>query len=125
MAVEIETGWNHDIIVCDRSAVDNYAYMVERFGRQPTYDSLVRNWLPTYDRLIWVPILTGPSFDGVRDTDRLYQQRIDETLQRLLNAFDVAPVRLHEIDRGEWVEVALRALPLKSLQLPLFGEESP
>jgi nicotinamide riboside kinase len=123
MAVEIETAWEHDIIVCDRSVVDNYAYLVERFGRHPAYDPMVESWLQTYDRLIWVPILENPRFDGIRDTDRAYQWRIEETLEELAKEFSLSPVRLHGVDRDTWVDLTLSRLPLGSTQLPLFGEE--
>jgi len=124
IAVEIETAWMHDVIICDRSVLDNYAYMVDACGRRGAYDALVSHWLSTYDTLIWVPILEGPHFDGVRDTDRMYQRRIDEKLEELVDVFGVSARRLHDLKRDDWIEATMEALPLGVLQLPLFEEDS-
>jgi GTPase SAR1 family protein len=123
MAMEIEASSRHEAIVCDRAVLDNYAYLVASCGRQPEYHELVRRWTRTYAALFWVPILGGPRFDGVRDTDRRYQERIEELIAELAEEFRVPAVRLHETPREQWIEYVLEQLPLESPQLPLFGEE--
>jgi len=125
MAKEIEASSGHDVVVCDRSVLDNYAYLVASAGRQMFYDLLVRTWMPTYHLAVWVPITETPRFDGTRDTDRHFQERIDHLISDLVVEFGIAPLRLHGIDRSEWVDTVMRALPIRELQLPLFGDEGP
>jgi nicotinamide riboside kinase len=123
MAMEIETCRDHDVVVCDRSVLDNYAYLVAACGRLPVYDELVRSWLPTYDLTAWVPVLTQPSFDGVRDTDRRFQHQIEDVIRSLVQDLGLRPLRLHGLDREQWIEHVLEHLPLGGAQLPLFGDE--
>ena len=121
VAREIEGAWNHRVLVCDRSVLDNYAYLVTKFGRLEPYDTVVRSWLHSYALLAWVPVLGDPRFDGVRDTDRLYQRRIDETIGELLTAFEVSALRLEPSRRDEWVATVVDRLP-RPAQLPLFRD---
>jgi thymidylate kinase len=58
IADEVATAAQNDIVICDRSVLDNYAYLVTSAGRLPEYDSLVRAWVTTYDRLFKVPSAT-------------------------------------------------------------------
>ena len=124
MAMEIETCQDHDLVVCDRSVLDNYAYLVAGNGRVPVYDALVQAWLSTYDLTVWVPILERPRFDGIRDTDRRFQERIEEIIGELVAAFAVTALRLHDIERGDWIDRVLAQLPLGDAQLPLFGDDT-
>lgn len=123
IAMEIEASVDNDIVVCDRSALDNYAYLVASCGRQPVYDLLVRSWFPSYDLAVWVPITETPRFDGVRDTDLRFQERIDRLISELIADFGASPLRLHGIDRPEWVDHVMKALPIHDSQLPLFEGE--
>jgi len=122
IAREIEISQGLEWIVCDRSVLDNYAYLVARCGRREPYDAIVRDWIGSYALLAWVPVLQRPRFDGVRDTDAEYQRRIDETIAGLVAAFGVAPLRLDPLARDGWIDAVLSALPLGPAQLPLFGE---
>ena len=67
IAEEISAGAAGGIVICDRSVLDNYAYLVHRAGRQPALDALVAEWVRTYHRLFKVPVLGVPTFDGRRD----------------------------------------------------------
>lgn len=125
IAREIETGLGQDVLVCDRSVLDNYAYMVERFGRRDPYETMVSHWLNGYSLLAWVPVVTDPRWDGVRDTDRMYQRRIDEVIAELLGAFGVTSLRLDPEGRGGWIDAVIASLPLRAPQLPLFDEGRP
>lgn len=123
IANEIELGLRNDWLVCDRGVVDNYAYMVDRLGRQTAFDPLVKHWMTTYSHIIWVPVLDQPRYDGVRDTDRRFQLRIEETLAQLLKAFDTPTMRLHHLDRDDWIDHIIENLGVQTLQLPLFEED--
>lgn len=122
VAREIETSHEQDFLVCDRSVLDNYAYLVAKFGRRAAFDNVVADWLKSYALLAWVPVVEGPRYDGVRDTDLTYQRRIHEVIGELLTTFQAVPLPLDPGGRDGWVDCVLAALPLGPAQLPLFGE---
>jgi hypothetical protein len=126
VAREIELSARYDTIVCDRSAVDNYAYLVHSAGRRPELEPFLRHWMATYSLLVKVPILTPPSFDGTRDTSADFQQAIDRTIDELLDDFGLDRLRLAPRDRDHWIADVLRAagLPLHPPQLELFNQAS-
>ncbi|MBM3287077.1 MAG: ATP-binding protein [Candidatus Eisenbacteria bacterium] len=125
IAREIEAAVHHDVIVCDRSVLDNYAYLVSKFGRVSVFDSLIATWLPTYGLLVKVPIVTPPRFDGIRDTQGDYQQEIDKMIEGLIRDFRIDCVRLPAWSRDSWIEQVLAALPPATEQLGLFDEGNP
>lgn len=125
IAQEIAAEAAFQAVICDRSVLDNYAYMVHRVGRRPEYDILVRRWVTTYGGLFKVPILQAPSFDGTRDLSHTFQAEIDRVLDQLLEAFQVRCHRLDSFDPSGWVETVLRAidLPLEPPQTSLFSSQ--
>ncbi|MDM7915666.1 MAG: ATP-binding protein, partial [Candidatus Eisenbacteria bacterium] len=112
IANEIEAMCRHDVLVCDRSVLDNYAYMVHKYGRTRVFDQLVSSWIPTYDLLVKVPILSPPRFDGIRDTGGEYQLEIDRQIETLLKDFRVDCVRLPAWSRDTWIDQVLASLPI-------------
>lgn len=123
IAQEIAAGTQYEAVICDRSVLDNYAYLVHRIGRRPEYDALVRTWVGTYSGLFKVPVLQEPSFDGTRAVSRSFQMEIDAVIDELLDAFRVPSYRLDPASRPTWVEDVLRALnlPLEPPQIDLFA----
>jgi nicotinamide riboside kinase len=122
IAREIEATVHHDVIVCDRSVLDNYAYLVAKYGRVSVFDEMIASWLPTYGLLVKVPIITPPRFDGIRDTQSEYQQEIDRVIESLLKDFRVDCVRLPGWSREQWIEQVMVSLPAGTEQLGLFEE---
>jgi GTPase SAR1 family protein len=122
IADEVATAAQNDIVICDRSVLDNYAYLVTSAGRQPEYDALVRAWVATYDRLFKVPIIDAPTFDGQRDVSQTFQRDIDATIDHLADELGVACHRLDPARRDEWVDHVLEAsgLPLHPPQIDMF-----
>lgn len=125
IAQEIASAAQHEIVICDRSVLDNYAYLVQQAGRQPAYDALVREWVGTYDGLFKVPIIAPPSFDGKRDVSATFQRAVDDTIEELAEAFGVACHRLDPADREGWIDSVLGAsgLPLHPPQIELFTRQ--
>lgn len=129
----------HQVVVCDRAVVDNYAYMVQAAGEQPMAARLVRDWIQSYDLLLRVPIGRGPTqTDGVRDVDPDFQTAIDRRVRLLLVDWKIAHLDLEGISRKRWIAVAERAVTARiggetveieeksdeeedRSQLPLFG----
>ncbi|MFN7942323.1 MAG: ATP-binding protein [Thermoanaerobaculia bacterium] len=94
IAEEIVAASRFPVVLCDRSVLDNYVYLLLAAGVDPLVEPLVERWLPTYNLLIYVPILAAPSPDGIRAADPQFQAAVDSRLRR---------------------EVALRALPVLEL----------
>lgn len=112
IAHEISSSRDHDVVVCDRSVLDNYAYLVHRFGRRLVLDALVREWMDSYTALFRVPVLRSPSYDGVRDTSPSYQQEIDRLVGDLLAEFEVDATVLSTEDPDGWLSEILASLSL-------------
>jgi nicotinamide riboside kinase len=102
VAEEIRSAAQHQVVVCDRSVLDNYAYMVFACGRQPAYERFVFHWMRSYDLLFKVPICGAPSADGVRDTDEFFMRSIDHLVDQLL-AEKRVPHHVLEGTREEWI----------------------
>lgn len=114
------------VVICDRSVLDNYAYLVHRIGRQTEYDGLVDHWIRTYHALFKVPVLDVPSFDGKRAVSTVFQREIDDVIDDLLAAFGVRYHTLDPDNRAGWVDAVLQAirLPLEPPQRDLFAGEA-
>ncbi len=122
IAHELAASAQEGIVICDRSVLDNYAYLVHQAGRRTEYDALVRAWVTTYDQLFKVPIITPPTFDGRRDTSEAFQRDIDAMIDTLADEFEVNCHRLDAGHREGWVDTILMAsgLPLQAPQIDLF-----
>jgi hypothetical protein len=99
-------------LLCDRSVLDNYAYLVRALGRQVDLDPWLRNWCMTYTRLFKVPMWRPPTFDGTRDTDTSFQREIDATIDHLLQEFGVRATRLDPGRSQEWALDVMQELGL-------------
>lgn len=110
IAAELDSSRNAANVVCDRSVLDNYCYLVNKFGRQPQLEAWLAWWMQTYDLLADVPLLAQEiQPDGFRSEDRAFQRRIHELLSELLNEAAFADVRkrviwLDERERFAWGE---------------------
>jgi hypothetical protein len=126
IAQEIAASAQYEAVICDRSVLDNYAYLVHRTGRHREYDALVRAWVGSYSGLFKVPVLQPPSFDGTRAVSPAFQLEIDSGIDRLVDAFGVSVHRLSAADRSGWVEEVLEAsgLPFAPPQIDLFSLEA-
>jgi len=106
VAEEIRSASHHRVVVCDRSVLDNYAYMVFACGRQKPIERFVDFWLKSYDLLFKVPLALAPaSEDGVRDTDEFFVRGIDQLVNQLLEEKKVAYQLLPPGQRERWVEI--------------------
>jgi nicotinamide riboside kinase len=126
IAEEIAALSRYQVVICDRSVLDNYAYLTVRAGRRKEYDTLVKTWVATYDGLFKVPILTAPSFDGTRDVSAAFQAEVDRTIDGLVAELSVPCYRLDPRNRDGWVDAALAAMkfPAQPPQIDLFTARS-
>lgn len=123
VAEEIAAAALYDVVVCDRSVLDNYAYLVAKVGRRPELDALVGSWMRTYGALFKVPVIQAPTFDGKRAVSRSFQLEIDALIDELVAEFQVPVVALDPSDRDGWVPAVMEslALPLEPPQIDLFA----
>jgi len=105
IAEEIRSASQHEVVVCDRSVLDNYAYLVLACGRQRWLEGFVNQWMKTYDLLFKVPILGAASADGFRDTDEFFMRSIDQLVDALLAERKIPHEVLPVSGRERWVEV--------------------
>lgn len=86
---ELELAGQADILVTDRSVVDNFAYFLrvtdgaDPFGVEP----LVRRWALTYD--LFVRLLPDVALlpDGVRSTNDAFRDEIEAILDRIVPSY--------------------------------------
>ena len=102
VAEEIRSASQNAAVVCDRSVLDNYAYMVLACGRQKPIERFVEHWMKTYDLLFKVPVSGAASADGVRDTDEFFVRSIDQLVDTLLEEKRIPHERLPPGDREGW-----------------------
>jgi len=105
VAEEIRSAAHHQVVVCDRSVLDNYAYMVLACGRQKAIERFVAHWMKTYDLLFKVPMSGAASADGVRDTDEFFMRSIDALVDGLLAEMKVPHEVLAPGRRADWADV--------------------
>jgi hypothetical protein len=106
VAEEIRSAAQHRVVVCDRSVLDNYAYMAFACGRQRPIERFVDWWLKSYDLLFRVPLAPGSAAeDGVRDTDEFFMRSIDELVGRLLSEKGIEHHLLPAGRQAGWLEI--------------------
>ncbi|MCB1035403.1 MAG: ATP-binding protein [Acidobacteria bacterium] len=104
IAEEIVAQARYPVVICDRSALDNYVYMLLSAGPQESLDELVDWWMKTYDLLVEVPIAEDPSADGIRSEDPTFQRAVEDRLRWELERRNLQVLRLQADQRMRWLE---------------------
>jgi nicotinamide riboside kinase len=122
LAEELVASARYPVVLCDRSVLDNYVYLLLAAGRQPALETLVESWMTTYDLLVMVPVTGAPSPDGLRATDPEFQRAVADRVERELDRRGLPALRLGPDDRDAWLDrVEREALArLAPPQLPLL-----
>ena len=110
IAEELIAEEHYDVVICDRSALDNYVYLLLAEGSQPGLESLVDSWMHTYDLLVHAPVIERPSADGVRSDNPAFQLAVEERLQREVAARGLPCLDLARDCRDGWVEEVERVV---------------
>ncbi len=125
IAAELDASARAPQVVCDRSVLDNYCYLLNKFGRQRQLESWLEWWMGTYSLLIGVPPMAeGIPPDGFRSEDLEFQRRIHDRLTELLEETPFRQFReqvkwLEGRDRRVWGEIIFAAAaPLLGLGQP-------
>ena len=108
-----------NMIVTDRTVVDNYSYAyraalphVKQISEEDLKVMEVKclHWVKTYDFLFYVTIPNKKmEDDGFRDTDRQFQREIDKILSQIVKDWNLNVVRLVG-DNDERIEIMLNTL---------------
>ncbi len=117
----------YPIVLCDRSVLDNYVYLMLAKGTQAHLERLVEHWMTTYSLLVHVPVAPGPlTADGVRSTDTAFQATVATRLLQELEQRELDFIDLDSNDRSSWIDqVEDAVLPrLGPLQLALPEDDS-
>ena len=108
---ELEAEHKHDVVVCDRSVYDSFAY-AKYFGlidaELESFEEAAFKHLYTYDKLIFIrpdmPIQT----DGIRPTDKEFQQGVDEIIRKRIEPLNVTEIKSSEIfEEFNWTLLCL------------------
>ncbi|MCL5286546.1 MAG: ATP-binding protein [Acidobacteria bacterium] len=108
VAAELEAASRAPNVICDRAVLDNYCYLVNKFGRQPYLEQWLEWWMDSYTLLISVPpFAEGIIADGFRSENVQFQRKIHELLNGLLAVPPFASLRdrvmpLEAHARGVW-----------------------
>jgi nicotinamide riboside kinase len=94
----------YPLVICDRSVLDNYVYLLLAAGREAALEVLVESWIRSYDLLVHVPIVAEPSPDGIRSADPAFQRAVDERLDRELAERRLDVLRLDPEARPQWID---------------------
>ena len=83
---ELELVKRADVLVTDRSVVDNFAYYLRVTGGEDPYgvEPLIRRWATTYDLSVRLLPDVGLLADGVRSTSDAFRDEIEAILDRIL-----------------------------------------
>lgn len=112
---ELELRNRAEVLVTDRSVVDNFAYFLrvtdgaDPFGVEP----LIRGWAPTYDLMVRLLPDVALLADGVRSVSDAFRDEVEAILDRIIPEY-VAPQRLLVVRASEvtadfdWWSVAER-----------------
>jgi len=103
IAEELVAAERYPVVLCDRSVLDNYVYLLLSAGRQKSLEELIFFWTSTYDVLVHVPIVHDPRPDGMRSTDPSFQRAVEERLMEEMATRGLDYLELVDRDRDDWV----------------------
>lgn len=127
IATELEMRPRAQYVVCDRSVIDNYAYLSNKFDRQTHLEPMLAQWMRTYDLLIYVPLRDeGIQADGFRSENLEFQRTIDGRVRHLIglspfaeNIVEVLHLDPKTMGREHYAEYVVKeVLPRRNPYLP-------
>lgn len=121
IAEELSAAARYPAVICDRSILDNYVYLLIASGPQRTLEPLVETWMASYDLLVHVPVVEEPTADGVRATDPGFQRAVDDRLRTELDRRGLSSLRLEAENRDRWLP-RLETTILDSLTRPVVNQ---
>ena len=86
---ELELAHRAEVLVTDRSVVDNFAYYLRVTGGEDPFgiEPLIRRWAATYDLSVRLLPDVGLLADGVRSTNDAFRDEIEAILDRIIPVY--------------------------------------
>jgi nicotinamide riboside kinase len=86
---ELELAERADVLVTDRSVVDNFAYYLRVTGGEDPFgvEPLIRRWSGSYDLSVRLLPDVGLLADGVRSTSDAFRDEIEGILDRIIPSY--------------------------------------
>ena len=115
IAKELDTSSRGSHLICDRSVLDNYCYLVNKFGRQPKLEPWLSWWMESYSLLVSVPPMAdGIPPDGFRSENLEFQRRVHDLIGDMLSEPPFSRhhdqvLWLDRRDRRVWAEIIFAA----------------
>jgi hypothetical protein len=115
IATELNVSSRAEHLICDRSVLDTYCYLVNKFGRQRHLEQWLSWWLDSYSLLVSVPPMAdGIPPDGFRSENLEFQDRIHDLIEDVLSeppfsAHHARVLWLDRRDRRVWGEMIFAA----------------
>ncbi len=117
IAEEIEAASRFDVVVCDRTAIDNYAYFLwarEKFGCSKEIENFCKaifeNWSKTYDFVFKLEPAFNPQNDGFRSTNPDWQMQIDRIVNENISKLGINARKLELKANRERADDVLRVV---------------
>ncbi len=104
IAEEIVAAARYDLVICDRSTLDNYVYLLLTSQNHHDLEDMVSSWTASYDLLVKVPIIQDPKADGLRSTDPTFQRAVEHRLQEEIMRRNLSVLDLAAYPRENWLE---------------------
>jgi nicotinamide riboside kinase len=119
----------YQVVVCDRTVLDNYIYLERAVGRDNEYLDIALSHVKKfpYNILFRLPLIGDANPDGIRATESDFRMAIDKKLTALLDEFDINYITLPmpaKMWREDWVEFILNTVLPKLGSLKDFSKHS-
>jgi AAA domain len=115
IARELDASSRAEHLICDRAVLDNYCYLVNKFGRQRQLEQWLSWWMESYSLLVSVPPMAdGIPPDGFRSENLEFQERIHDLIGEMISEPQFAAHQdrvlwLDRRDRRVWGEMIFAA----------------
>jgi hypothetical protein len=115
IAGELEASARTQHLICDRSVLDNYSYLANKFGREPHLEAWLAQWLESYSLLVSVPPMAdGVPPGGFHSENLEFQERIHDLIGEMLSQSPFSAhydrvLWLDRRDRRVWAEIIFSA----------------
>ena len=121
--LEIEKRPRAEVLICDRSVLDNFAYYARLYGTAGEQAEALlgycRAWTSTYDLLVRLPVMAPLTDDGFRSTDVAFQHEIEHWCDELFEG------RYDEQSRPTYIRHLLTANDIAGYILACCAERAP
>lgn len=104
IAEELVAAARYDFVICDRSVLDNFVYLLLSSGGRNDLEPLIDSWTGTYQLLVHVPVSGDPRADGIRSTDPAFQRAVEERLEKEILQRGLTVLRLDDLPREAWLD---------------------